>query len=129
MRPCARAGRRWFGLLTLQRKYGEHCIADEFQHLAAAGQDRLSRALEKIVQQIEVGLARQRLHQRRRVTQIAIEDRGADILAIPAMGQPPEHLAPRPLPEIGVEKVGRVAPQREHLVKPAQNGHRLENLA
>ena len=64
----------------VDRKDRKHGVADEFQHLAAMVHDRAGHGVEEVVEEGEIGCARQGLGQPGGIAKIGEPDHGVDIL-------------------------------------------------
>ena len=94
-RPAA--GRAALGFL--EREAGEHAVAEEFEHLAAACAQRRDQGLEYLVEHFDQDQARHRVGDRGKAADIGVAQHGADALDRTALDRtgmhPPPGIAPR----------------------------------
>ncbi len=91
------------GVGILERKNGQHAVADEFQDFTAVALHRLRHGIEIFVQQQDHIVARPQLRDGREPTQIADQDHGAHRDATPSGDRTIEDLRAGMGSDIGVE--------------------------
>ena len=86
-------------------EYGEHCIADESQDLAAARDHRTGSALEVPVEELDERLGVEAVGEPRRVAHVAVPDDGVDALAVAVPYLPFQYPGTGVRSEIGLQNV------------------------
>ena len=103
-----------------EREDRQQAVADEFQHLAAAVEDRRHLAVEIAVEQIDQLLRRQPFGQRREAAHVRQPDHGADFLDEAAPDFAGQDALAGLMADIGVEQIGGGPPQRADFRDPRQ---------